>query len=132
MVLLFSGDHLAVYPINSEELVNKLGELLNVDLDTVITLTNTDGMKMCSLQITKSALKTDRMFLISFLLVNPYLEEHKSLTISDNLTSHNKYICLCLLCVRHFMCFQILTFMIMLFPEGQDQIGWQELQQFKT
>jgi sulfite reductase alpha subunit-like flavoprotein len=43
-ILLFSGDHLAVYPINNKELVNKLGELLNVDLDTVITLTNTDGM----------------------------------------------------------------------------------------
>lgn len=37
-----TGDHLAVYPVNSEELVNKLGELLNVDLDTVIILTNTD------------------------------------------------------------------------------------------
>jgi len=44
-IFLFTGDHLAVYPINNEELVNKLGELLNVDLDTVITLTNTDGMK---------------------------------------------------------------------------------------
>lgn len=37
-----TGDHLAVYPINNEELVKKLGELLDVDLDTVITLTNTD------------------------------------------------------------------------------------------
>ncbi|XP_069672072.1 NADPH--cytochrome P450 reductase [Periplaneta americana] len=37
-----TGDHLAVYPINNEELVNKIGELLGVDLDTVITLTNTD------------------------------------------------------------------------------------------
>ncbi|XP_021918682.1 NADPH--cytochrome P450 reductase isoform X2 [Zootermopsis nevadensis] len=37
-----TGDHLAIYPINNEELVNKLGELLNVDLDTIITLTNTD------------------------------------------------------------------------------------------
>lgn len=37
-----TGDHLAVYPINNEELVKKIGELLNVDLDTVITLTNTD------------------------------------------------------------------------------------------
>jgi sulfite reductase alpha subunit-like flavoprotein len=45
-VFLFTGDHLAVYPINNEELVNKLGELLDVDLDTVITLTNTDGMKI--------------------------------------------------------------------------------------
>lgn len=50
MVLLFSGDHLAIYPINNEELVNKLGELLNVDLDTIITLTNTDGMNMRSLR----------------------------------------------------------------------------------
>jgi sulfite reductase alpha subunit-like flavoprotein len=45
MLLLFSGDHLAVYPINNEELVNKLGELLGVNLDTIITLTNTDGTK---------------------------------------------------------------------------------------
>jgi FAD binding domain. len=37
-----------VYPINNEELVKKLGELLNVDLDTVITLTNTDGMNFIS------------------------------------------------------------------------------------
>ena len=44
-IFLFTGDHLAVYPINNEELVKKIGELLNVDLDTVITLTNTDGMK---------------------------------------------------------------------------------------
>jgi hypothetical protein len=45
IIFLFTGDHLAVYPINDEELVKKIGELLNVDLDTVITLTNTDGMK---------------------------------------------------------------------------------------
>ncbi|XP_063225113.1 NADPH--cytochrome P450 reductase [Bacillus rossius redtenbacheri] len=37
-----TGDHLAVYPQNNTELVNRLGELLSVDLDTVITLTNTD------------------------------------------------------------------------------------------
>lgn len=37
-----TGDHVAVYPKNSEELVNKLGQLLNVDLDTVITLKNLD------------------------------------------------------------------------------------------
>jgi sulfite reductase alpha subunit-like flavoprotein len=47
MLVLFSGDHLAVYPVNSEELVNRFGELLNVDLDTVIILTNTDGMTAC-------------------------------------------------------------------------------------
>ncbi|XP_066998024.1 NADPH--cytochrome P450 reductase isoform X2 [Anabrus simplex] len=37
-----SGDHLAVFPTNNEELVNRLGELLSVNLDTIFTLTNTD------------------------------------------------------------------------------------------
>ncbi|KAL6972283.1 NADPH--hemoprotein reductase [Sarracenia purpurea var. burkii] len=38
-----SGDHAAIYPENNTDLVNRLGELLNVNLDTIITLTNTDG-----------------------------------------------------------------------------------------
>lgn len=37
-----SGDHLAVYPVNNVDLVNKIGEKCGVDLDTVFTLTNTD------------------------------------------------------------------------------------------
>ncbi|KAL0272143.1 UNVERIFIED_CONTAM: hypothetical protein PYX00_005224 [Menopon gallinae] len=37
-----SGDHLAVYPKNDPVLVNKLGELLDQDLDVIFTLTNTD------------------------------------------------------------------------------------------
>nr|CAD7261659.1 unnamed protein product [Timema shepardi] len=37
-----TGDHVAVYPQNNEALVNRLGELLGVNLDTVFTLTNTD------------------------------------------------------------------------------------------
>ncbi|KAK3930967.1 NADPH--cytochrome P450 reductase [Frankliniella fusca] len=37
-----AGDHLALYPVNHTELVNKLGKLLDADLDTAITLTNTD------------------------------------------------------------------------------------------
>ncbi|XP_043473063.1 NADPH--cytochrome P450 reductase isoform X1 [Leptopilina heterotoma] len=37
-----TGDHLAVYPVNCSLLVNKIGEKCNVDLDTIITLTNTD------------------------------------------------------------------------------------------
>uniref|UniRef100_A0A069DWU7 NADPH--cytochrome P450 reductase n=1 Tax=Panstrongylus megistus TaxID=65343 RepID=A0A069DWU7_9HEMI len=37
-----TGDHVAVYPMNDSELVNKLGSLLGVNLDTIITLTNTD------------------------------------------------------------------------------------------
>ncbi|RWS02998.1 NADPH-cytochrome P450 reductase-like protein [Dinothrombium tinctorium] len=37
-----AGDHVAVYPKNDTALVEKIGELLNVDLDTVITLNNLD------------------------------------------------------------------------------------------
>lgn len=36
---------MAVYPTNDPELVEKLGSLLDVDLDTVISLNNTDGEK---------------------------------------------------------------------------------------
>lgn len=38
-----SGDHVAVYPVNSPELVERLGKRLEVDLDVVFTLTNIDG-----------------------------------------------------------------------------------------
>ena len=34
---------MAVYPTNDHELVEKLGSMLNVDLDAVISLKNTDG-----------------------------------------------------------------------------------------
>lgn len=34
---------MAVYPTNDLQLVEKLGSMLNVDLDAVISLKNTDG-----------------------------------------------------------------------------------------
>ncbi|KAJ3643865.1 hypothetical protein Zmor_026549 [Zophobas morio] len=37
-----SGDHLAVYPINDKELVDKIGKFTDSDLDTIFTLINTD------------------------------------------------------------------------------------------
>jgi len=37
-----AGDHIAIYPKNNEELVNKLGSLLNIDMDQVFTLNNLD------------------------------------------------------------------------------------------
>jgi len=37
-----SGDHIGVYPKNSDDLVNRLGELLNVNLDTFFSLKNLD------------------------------------------------------------------------------------------
>lgn len=38
-----AGDHLAVYPVNDPDLVEKLGEILGVDLGLCFTLTNVDG-----------------------------------------------------------------------------------------
>lgn len=37
-----AGDHVAVLPENNPELVNRIGELLNVNLDTVISLSSVD------------------------------------------------------------------------------------------
>lgn len=39
-----AGDHVAVYPSNDEVLVNRVGELLNADLDEVFSLINVDGL----------------------------------------------------------------------------------------
>ena len=38
-----AGDHLAVYPTNDPELVEKLGQRLEADLGQIFTLTNVDG-----------------------------------------------------------------------------------------
>lgn len=37
-----AGDHVAVYPINDENLVKRLGELTNANLDEIFSLINTD------------------------------------------------------------------------------------------
>lgn len=37
-----AGDHVAIYPKNCTDLVERLGKLLEVDLDTVFTMINTD------------------------------------------------------------------------------------------
>ncbi len=52
-----SGDHVAVYPINDSVIVNRIGDLLDVDLDTVISLNNLDGMTWAahSVMITEAA-----------------------------------------------------------------------------
>ena len=38
-----AGDHLGVFAQNDAELVDRIGELLEVDLDSVFTLRNVDG-----------------------------------------------------------------------------------------
>ena len=35
-----AGDHVAIYPQNDTELVEKIGKLLELDLDTVFTMIN--------------------------------------------------------------------------------------------
>lgn len=45
-----SGDHVAVFPTNDSALVNKLGQILGVDLDVVISLNNLDGMALRTLR----------------------------------------------------------------------------------
>ena len=37
-----AGDHVAIFPVNDARLVDRIGELLQVDLHTVITLANID------------------------------------------------------------------------------------------
>ena len=37
-----AGDHVAIYPSNDSQIVDKVGELLNIDLDTVFSLLNID------------------------------------------------------------------------------------------
>lgn len=37
-----AGDHLAMYPVNDSDLVDRLGKLCNADLNTVFSLINTD------------------------------------------------------------------------------------------
>ena len=39
-----AGDHLAIFPVNDPKLVERVGELLNVDLDTVFSLSSIDGV----------------------------------------------------------------------------------------
>lgn len=38
-----AGDHVAIFPQNGVELVERIGSLLQTDLDTVFSLTNVDG-----------------------------------------------------------------------------------------
>ncbi len=46
-----AGDHVAIFPVNNAERVERIGELLAADLDTVISLTNVDGKKLNHLSI---------------------------------------------------------------------------------
>jgi len=39
-----AGDHAAIFPTNDSELVERIGELLGVALDTVFRLVSIDGL----------------------------------------------------------------------------------------
>ena len=73
-----AGDHVAVFPVNDAEIVEKLGARLSVDLGTVFTLTNLDGVFFV-------------YFCIYFLLsARAWLVERRSLTgeLSLSCTRH--------------------------------------------
>ena len=38
-----AGDHVAIFPTNDGQIVERLGKMLGADLDTVFSLTNVDG-----------------------------------------------------------------------------------------
>lgn len=46
-----AGDHLAIFPSNDPQLVEQIRELLDVDLNTVFSLTNIDGMLHCCVSV---------------------------------------------------------------------------------
>lgn len=37
-----AGDHVAIFPVNDPQLVQRIGDLLRVDLDAIITLSSID------------------------------------------------------------------------------------------
>lgn len=41
-LLCLPGDHVAIYPINDNDLVNRLGDLTGANLDDIFSLINTD------------------------------------------------------------------------------------------
>ena len=45
------GDHVAIYPENNRDLVTKLGERLNTDLDKVISMSSLDGLYTFGLRL---------------------------------------------------------------------------------
>lgn len=46
-----AGDHMAIFPTNDSRMVERIGELLGADLDTVFSLTNVDGEKICQVLV---------------------------------------------------------------------------------
>lgn len=49
-----AGDHVALYPTNDAQLVERIGELLDIDLDIVFSLTSTDGKSTSSFFLPRS------------------------------------------------------------------------------
>jgi NADPH-ferrihemoprotein reductase len=58
-----AGDHVAIYPTNDPELVEKIGQILNVDLDIVFSLVNKDGKLTQKSHLQSTNTKPARYFL---------------------------------------------------------------------
>lgn len=59
-----AGDHVAIFPVNDPQWVERMGQLLNTELDTPFTLTNVDGelrrIDMLQLQILRSLFEVQK------------------------------------------------------------------------
>ena len=53
-----AGDHVAIYPANDAVLVDKIGSLLNIDLDSIFSLVNLDGTSFDKFMLENMNLKT--------------------------------------------------------------------------
>lgn len=71
-----SGDHVAVFPTNDAALVNKLGQVLGVDLDIVISLNNLDGNMLNPLKGTLIFCVVARLRLRDYAIACPVAKLH--------------------------------------------------------
>lgn len=59
-----AGDHLGIFPTNDSAFVNKIGELLAVDLETIFKLINVDSKFVFNLGLHKDDRVKNVMFLL--------------------------------------------------------------------
>ena len=107
-----AGDHIAIYPENDVELVDRIVELLEVNLDQVFSLVNKDGvlcvcvaMCMCSVQAyvcvcvcTCTCVCVCFTFLCCLHVHSPHRSSHKEASIS---LPHDISSCYSSLCRHH-------------------------------
>ena len=91
-----AGDHIAIYPENDVELVDRIAELLEVNLDQVFSLVNKDGvlcvcvaMCMCSVQ----AYVCVCVHVHVCVCVSPFCVAYMSIHPTDQVTKKHPFPC---------------------------------------